>query len=499
MRLNFRDAQFAFRSKSTKELARALLVLKLCTFRPLVSNASSLLKNSRRILGDGLTLGLIRQTFFNHFCAGEDSTSIRPTISRLESQGIKSILDFAAEADVAEKTNSNQPLTTPGIDARSYAEDISESDCDANLQVFEQCIRAAGQFEGGFAAIKISGLGRPVLLQKLSHVVNQTRRIFLDIDKEKKRVLTFEEFSRGIESMGVVLDPSSAKDLFIRFDHGQDGTIDLLEWIEHLKVEDPATRAFFVSQGMLPSLSDEELNQFQRVVHRVEKLADLALDLKVRLMIDAEQTYFQAGIDHLVMNLQRKYNRGDIPIIFGTCQAYLRDAWPRLLTDLERARRENFRFAAKIVRGAYMIAERKRANELNYKDPIHVDLEATHACYHRCIDAMFDNISRSEVMIASHNQKSIEYVISKMNELGIDKKSGGVYFGQLLGMADHLSLILGQNGYNVFKYVPYGPVHQVLPYLVRRAEENSAILEGEGVQLEREMLWEELKRRLLPN
>jgi proline dehydrogenase len=301
--------------------------------------------------------------------------------------------------------------------------------------------------------------------------------------------------------LGVELSENEARELFERFDTDKNGIIDIIEWTEYLKVEDLQTRPFFVKtksteqKGILPCLDADQLRQFENLMSRIDKLADVAQKSKVRLMIDAEQTYFQPGIDHVVMNLQRKYNK-NFPVIFSTYQAYLKDAHHRLSIDLQRARNENFKFAAKIVRGAYMVAERRRAKELGIADPIHENIQATHACYHSCLDLMFKNIDMCEVMIASHNQNSIEYATHKMKELNIPAKDGGVYFGQLLGMSDHVSLTLGQNGYNAFKYVPFGPIDQVVPYLIRRLEENSAILKGVGVDKERKMLRQEFFRRL---
>jgi proline dehydrogenase len=250
-------------------------------------------------------------------------------------------------------------------------------------------------------------------------------------------------------------------------------------------------------KGILPCLDADQLRQFVNLMNRIETLAKAAASSQVRLMVDAEQTYFQPGIDHVVMNLQRKFNR-EFPVIFSTYQAYLKDAEARLRIDIQRARNENFKFAAKIVRGAYMIAERRRAKELGIEDPINPNIETTHKMYHRCLDLMFKNIDMCEVMIASHNQKSIEYATQKMQELNIPRRDGGVYFGQLLGMSDHLSFTLGQSGFNAFKYVPFGEINQVIPYLIRRLEENSAILKGVGVDKEKRMLRQELMRRLNP-
>jgi proline dehydrogenase len=130
---------------------------------------------------------------------------------------------------------------------------------------------------------------------------------------------------------------------------------------------------------------------------------------------------------------------------------------------------------------------------LGYRDPIQPNIEATHANYHRVVDRILQNVKMSNVMVASHNENSVRFTVQKMQEYGIPASGGGVFFGQLLGMCDHVSFTLGANGYAVYKYVPYGPVQEVVPYLIRRAEENSDILGGVGK--ETKMIWEELNRR----
>jgi len=166
------------------------------------------------------------------------------------------------------------------------------------------------------------------------------------------------------------------------------------------------------------------------------------------------------------------------------------------MLDMKRAQNEGFIFAAKVVRGAYMVQERNRARDLGYEDPIFPNIQATHSNYHLCVDEMLKKIQQCNVMIASHNEDSVQFVLQKMKEYEINSSEGRVYFGQLLGMCDYITFGLGRKGYGVFKYVPYGSVHQVVPYLIRRTEENSAILGSLGVKKERLLLWTEFKRRL---
>jgi proline dehydrogenase len=226
------------------------------------------------------------------------------------------------------------------------------------------------------------------------------------------------------------------------------------------------------------------------------KICQEAARLKVRLMVDAEQTYFQPAIDAMVLHMQQEYNIGG-PFIMNTYQCYLKNSLTRLTNDIEVARREKYYFGAKIVRGAYMVAERSRAKQFGYPSPIHEKIADTHACYDAAIEQVVHQVATrgANLMVATHNEQSITRTVDAMRREGL-QPSDDVYFGQLLGMADHLTFTLGQNGYKAYKYVPYGPVHEVVPYLLRRAQENSMLVTGKGAKREQQMLFAELKRRI---
>lgn len=284
---------------------------------------------------------------------------------------------------------------------------------------------------------------------------------------------------------------------------GLSGTLDLLDWdslianttalSKHLVVPNMQTGQL---EPLLSGFSEEEQQQMRRMLQRMDVLAKKATEVGVRLMVDAEQTYFQPAISRLTLEMQRKFNV-EKPLIFNTYQCYLKDAYDNITLDVELARREGWCFGAKLVRGAYMAQERARALEIGYEDPINPTYEATNTMYHRCLNYVLEelkNNAKAKVMVASHNEDTVRFTLCRMEELGLHPANRQVYFGQLLGMCDQISFPLGQAGFPVYKYVPYGPVMEVLPYLSRRALENSSVMKG--AQRERQLLWQELKRRL---
>jgi proline dehydrogenase len=499
-KINFNDAQTSFRSKSFLELLRAYAVFKVCSTRSIVSRAEDLTKLSYRVLGETLTDFVMRRTFFGHFCAGEHTVDMGPTINRLKSAGIGPILDYAAEADIDESTVP--PLTTEEKQIVSRVYDYRDEQlCDKREKVFENCIRSAYELRGGegkdaFAAVKITALGNPLLLERVSITITEIRNLFFKFDLDGNGRVTKEEFKRQYEKY-FVGGPGYEK-MFHKMDLDSDGSIDYVEWSNALTIEDlHHMTSLCRSEGPLlkATLTAEERELLLDMRARVDRLAELASELNVKIMIDAEHSYFQPAIDNIANILMRKYNR-DRTIIFSTYQMYLQDSHTRLLDDMARAKAGGYRFACKLVRGAYMELERARAKEKGYASPVHLSKQDTHDNYNRGVAYMVEKIGAGEplsLMIASHNQQSIELALEKAAQCGLTPEAR-IYFGQLLGMADHLTYSLGNAGYRAYKYVPYGKVKEVMPYLIRRAQENSDMLGGVGAELR--MLQGELTRRL---
>jgi proline dehydrogenase len=209
-------------------------------------------------------------------------------------------------------------------------------------------------------------------------------------------------------------------------------------------------------------------------------------------MIDAEDVHFQAIIDKVCLEMMEKYNRNKA-IVFNTYQMYRTDRLQALEQDFELAKSKGFFLGAKFVRGAYMERERKRAEKMGYPSPIHKNKAATDLDYDMALSFSVRNIDRISIFNGTHNEFSCEHLIRLMDQLEIENNDPRIWTSQLYGMSDHISFNMANVGYNVVKYMPYGPVRSVLPYLIRRAEENTSITGQTGRELS--LIKKELERR----
>lgn len=227
-----------------------------------------------------------------------------------------------------------------------------------------------------------------------------------------------------------------------------------------------------VSSG--DSLSSDETLEWLRVIERFDNICQYASDKQVAVLVDAEESWMQDAADDLLLDLMRRYNRHKL-VVYNTLQAYRWDrmSYLKQLTDL--AKKEGFLLGFKLVRGAYMEKERDRAEANNYESPICISKEATDINFDQCLKFMFDHLNTIGVFLGTHNERSTQYALDIMKDKGISKNDSRVWFGQLYGMSDHISFNLAASQYNVSKYLPFGPIKDVMPYLIRRAEENTSV------------------------
>ena len=382
----FNDTETAFKLKSDSDLNRAIFLFEMID-RPVMVKAGTSMTNFA--LKFRLPVeGLIRKTIFNQFCGGETERDCLPTIEKMHTANLHSILDYSVEGK--EKEEEFEKAIERKINIVKFIAD-------------KEAIP--------FAVFKPTGIGRLEIWQKVSANAN---------------------------------------------------------------------------------LSLEEEEEWQRVKNRVNRICDEAYKQGVSLLADAEESWMQDAADVLMEEMMFKYNR-ERAVIFNTLQCY---RWDRMqyLKDLHsRAKDQGFVVGAKIVRGAYLEKENERAAKMGYLSPICENKEATDVNYNGAVTYCLAHIDGISVFIGSHNEMSNYLALQIMEDKGIAKDDPRVWFSQLYGMSEHISYNLAKAGYNVAKLVPFGPVRDVVPYLIRRAQENTSVKGQTGRELS--LLYEERKRR----
>lgn len=261
---------------------------------------------------------------------------------------------------------------------------------------------------------------------------------------------------------------------------------EIIKTIERAKSDDAIPFAVFKPTGICKfsilekanggtdKLTQNELQDFEKFMSRMDAICQSAFSLDVPVFVDAEDSWIQDAIDRACESMMLKYN-AERAIVYTTVQMY---RWDRLdyikhLNDF--ADKNQVKVGVKLVRGAYMEKERERAAEKGYKDPIQPNKDATDRDYNLALEFCVDHINNFALCAGSHNEKSAQVLADLIDSRGLNKSDDRLYFAQLLGMSDHISFNLSNGGYNVAKYVPYGPVREVMPYLLRRAQENTSV------------------------
>lgn len=239
----------------------------------------------------------------------------------------------------------------------------------------------------------------------------------------------------------------------------------------------------------IAALGTSEKAAWEKLVERTEQICSVASELGVGIMIDAEETWIQDPIDFVALNMSRKFNQNKA-VVYNTLQFYRHDRMQFMHAAYQDSLDHGYQYAVKIVRGAYMEKERARAEKLKYKSPIHVDKEAVDKDYDEAIVFLIEHQENCSFIVASHNEKSTLHAVQISNQ---HKAPGKLYFSQLFGMSDHLTFNLASAGFKVSKYLPFGPIEEVVPYLMRRAQENSSVAGQTSRELS--LIREECKRR----
>ncbi|MEJ7846754.1 MAG: proline dehydrogenase family protein [Pyrinomonadaceae bacterium] len=308
----------------------------------------------------------------------------------------------------------------------------------------------------------------------------------------------------GRANIGTILDYSvEGKATEADFENTKE---EIIRTIDRAKDDPNIPFAVFKVTGVAPLGTLERLSakkkldaksqaKCERIHNRVEEICSFAYQNGQAVFIDAEESWIQDAIDRMATDMMERYNL-EQPIIFNTLQMYRTDRLQYLREARREAKNNGYLLAVKIVRGAYMEKERARASEMNYPSPIQPDKASTDRDYNAAIDYCLDHIDDVAFVAGTHNEKSTQLLAQKMHARGIPENHPHIFYSQLYGMSDNLSYVLAKNNYNVSKYVPYGPVKDAIPYLIRRAQENSSA--AGQVSRELELIARELKRRSIP-
>jgi proline dehydrogenase len=245
-----------------------------------------------------------------------------------------------------------------------------------------------------------------------------------------------------------------------------------------------------VSQG--EELTAPEELEWERIVNRVDLLCKTAVDSDIALLFDGEETWMQDAADALIRDMMYRYNHGKA-YIYNTVQCYRNDRYQYMENLYKDAVENDFIIGAKIVRGAYMEKERERAATLNYPSPICVDKQATDDMFNNVMKFILDRLDRIKLCIGTHNEQSTIDALEILQSKDVDPSNTDVWFGQLYGMSDNLTFNLAALKHNVFKILPFGPINEVMPYLIRRAQENTSVAGQVGRELS--LIKKEIERR----
>ena len=246
------------------------------------------------------------------------------------------------------------------------------------------------------------------------------------------------------------------------------------------------------SNDGIENLSTEEKKDFDKLKERVSSICSEAYNRNVPIFIDAEESWIQNTIDRLAYEMSVKFNQ-KTAVVYNTIQLYRHDRLAFLKSEIARADKENFKLGVKLVRGAYMEKERDRAEEQGYTSPIQPNKDAADKDFNASLKVVIERIDRVSFCAGTHNEESSMLLVKLLKEYGVDSSDPRAYFAQLLGMSDHISFNLADNDLMVAKYVPYGPIKEVLPYLIRRADENTSVTGQTGRELS--LIMKERKRR----
>ncbi len=402
--ISFDNTEYAFAYKSTKELKKANFLFSAMG-NPLLVNLGLKLTPAAIKMHVPFTKKIIRNTIFSQFVGGETLEETAAVANKLEDYQVQVILDYGVEG----------------------GEDGEEGYDHATLEFIKVIDYAATQKNIPFMSIKVTGIVRFGLLEKIDAAMHQGEGTLM------------KRYHREVEQLPV-----------------------------------------------------QEREEWQRAVNRLSKICETANRKAIGVLVDAEETWIQDPVDALTILMMDTFNKGKA-VVFNTLQLYRHDRLEFLKESYKAAIERNFVLGAKLVRGAYMDKERKRAAEMGYPSPIQPDKETCDKDYNSALEFSIDHLDNISLIVASHNEYSNLFTTQLLDKKGLPHNHPNVHFSQLYGMSDNITFNLAKSGCSVSKYLPFGPIEDVIPYLMRRAQENSSVSGQTGRELG--LIKKELNRR----
>ncbi len=401
--ISFDNTENAFAYKSDSELKKAKFLFSSMSFQTLVKLGTAV---TPWLIKTGFPVnGLIRNTIFKQFVGGETLNETTAVAKKLGAYDVQVILDY-------------------GVEGGDYSEDVLDHACDEFIRVIEY---AATQPNIPFMSIKITGIARAALLEKLDKSVEENAGSLM------------KRYVKGLES-----------------------------------------------------LSSSEEKEWQRVHERMQRICKAATEKNIGVLIDAEETWIQDPVDVLTILMMEQFNTNKA-VVYNTLQLYRHDRLKFLKDSLEAANQRNFILGTKLVRGAYMEKERKRAMDMNYPSPIQPNKDACDNDYNEAVAFCIEHLDKIALIVATHNENSNFYTTELLKQKNYPLNHPHVHFSQLYGMSDNITFNLAKAGCAVSKYLPFGPIKDVVPYLMRRAQENSSVSGQTGRELG--LIKKEMQRR----
>ncbi|MGI9527540.1 MAG: proline dehydrogenase family protein [Weeksellaceae bacterium] len=323
------------------------------------------------------------------------------------------------------------------------------------------------------------GETRQESLQTVEQIYAQNVKSILDYSVEGKE--SEEDYERCFNEIMAIIDIAQGNPMipFVVFKPTGFGNIDI-----------------YTKVGAGEKLNANEEEQWNNIRRRFKAVCEKGYNKDVTIMIDAEESWMQDAADDLAVEMMQLFNK-ERCIVMNTLQMYRHDRLAYLKNQAKRAKEGNYLLGYKVVRGAYMEKERERAKVKGYPSPIQPNKASTDHDYNEAIQFIAENKDRISLFAGTHNEQSCKLLMDYIDQNNVSKDDNHLWFGQLLGMSDNISFVLGDKGYNIAKYVPYGPVKDVMPYLIRRAQENTSVAGQSSRELG--LLHKELKRRKLEN